>query len=598
MVLKTLRDIFDFCDKKDLSFLILLAFLIVLSGLLELVGVGSLFPYIKLLNEPSLIETNKKVKWVYDFFRVNSYLNFMILFGFVVFFMIVLKAALTFLNNYLQSRFSANLLVKVSKSFLNGFVNTSYDKIITLNSSQLSKHLINDCQAIQNIVKAVLTLVTDLLQAIILVSLLLYAAPPIVWLVISSVAILIYLTFVMTRTKLKQIGQNKELFYRYLYRSAYEILQGIKDIKIYQAKSTFTNRFFSARELICTYEIKRAILTNIPTLVFNVMGFGTIIAVILSLLMLKGDIKNALPALGVIAFTLQRLMPVGIRINSSLANIRSSIPNINVVKDLMEKTFDNTFTSPIKERTYISFYQLKLRNVSYCYPGSEQNALCGVNFKLQKHEILGIVGHSGAGKSTLVDVLLGFLTIKEGEIYLNGALTKGKEVLRGLVGYVPQQTIMLDNSIRANVAFGIPENEIDENQVWHCLEVAQLKQFVMQLPDRLNTTIGDRGIKLSGGQRQRIGIARALYRDPEVIIMDEATNELDSKTEREFNRALRQLMGKKTLVIIAHRLSSVKFCDRIIVMKDGYIVDEGHFEDLKKHSSEFQAIYSDLVETW
>ncbi len=588
-------EILKFCDKEDWKSIFFISFLIILLGTLELIGIGAIFPYMKILGDPSIIKSNQTINQIYTFFGFSKEIYFMIFLGAAIFTVILLKGALTFINNYVQNVFGGKFVVKLSRKFLSKLLRTPYNRLIILNSSKLAKHLLNDFQQMQTLLNSGLVLCTDIIQSTILISLILYTSPPGIWLVLLLIIGMATTSILITKNKFKTYSQLKEERTIELFKISNETLTGIKDIKVYQAEDIFTEKFSSKRTEYFFYKVKLGIMANLPGIIFNIIGFGAILAIILTLLIIKGSILETLPTLAIVALAIQRLMPSAIRINTSLGNVRQSLPIINALSELMNIVFaENTETQNNPSSQIKNFKNLKLEFIEFTYPNTSIPALKNINIDIEQKGIYGFVGESGAGKSTLIDLLLGFLPPQKGKILINNQKKKSNESLRGLVGYVPQQTVMLDDSIRSNIAFGIPESEIIDEQVWKCLKIAQLSEFVNTQPEKLDTTIGDRGIRLSGGQRQRIGIARALYRNPEILIMDEATNALDSKTEKEFNQALKTLLGQKTIIIIAHRLSSVRFCEKIFVMRNGQIVDEGTFDELSVHSNEFSKIYGDL----
>jgi len=305
---------------------------------------------------------------------------------------------------------------------------------------------------------------------------------------------------------------------------------------------------------------------------------------------------TVLPTIGLIAVSFQRLLPSASRISNSIINIRRYKPLVYIVKGRIDSLSKNKQHEIDKKKAQkIRFeHSLELSNVCYRYANSESNAIDKVSLEIPKNSSFAIVGESGAGKSTLVDILLGLLPIKIGSIRCDDIeiATNSDFFLSSMVGYVPQQVSLLDATIKENIAFGVESGNIDEVALNRALSIAQLEMLIAELPDGVNTEIGEKGSKLSGGQCQRIGIARALYRDPEILIMDEATNALDAATESDFNNALQALMGKKTLIIIAHRLTSVQICDQIVQLEKGKIVASGSYKELLAHSDAFRRIYN------
>jgi ATP-binding cassette subfamily C protein len=345
--------------------------------------------------------------------------------------------------------------------------------------------------------------------------------------------------------------------------------------------------------------LKYKLIGGFPGMALNLMAFGALLGIMLYLLKVKGSIAAALPFIGLIALSLQRLLPAVDKIYNAVGLIRKYEPGIRIVKDALER-FGSVLSAATKAEADIPdpiIFEKSIRfdAVSFCYRVPYKKALDRVSFEIGKNESVGIIGGSGAGKSRLVDVLLGLLVPSEGRVFCDNLELKtgGAEwrAFNRLVGYVPQQTFLLDTTIKENIAFGVAPERIDMAAVRTAVQTAQMQEFIESLPEKYDTCIGERGVKLSGGQRQRIGIARALYHNPQILILDEATNSLDLPTEADFLGSLRVLMGQKTLIIIAHRLSSLTLCSRLILIKDGRIVTTGSTEELRVRSPEFKQLY-------
>ena len=317
-----------------------------------------------------------------------------------------------------------------------------------------------------------------------------------------------------------------------------------------------------------------------------------LIVVLLGIYVKKGvEPQKIVVTLSLFAVAAVRLIPSLNRISGSITKIRFYIPGLNeVYGDIVQCSELSLLKTNVKPIEILKIQrQIEVSEVEYQYGISAELAINKVTFNIPRNATVGFVGASGAGKTTIIDIVLGLLTPQKGEILVDGVdIQKNLFSWQKQIGYIPQQIYLMDSSIRLNVAFGIPESEIDEEQVWHSLKLAQLDEVVHSLPNKLDTVIGEHGARLSGGQRQRIGIARALYHDPEVLVMDEATAALDNNTEREFMQALHNLSGEKTILIIAHRLTTVKDCDKIIFFKEGKIEDEGTYDELIVKNSDFK----------
>lgn len=567
------------------------------TAFIELAGVGSLFPFIKILGTPSYIHSNSILNSVYRFFGFTANDQFFILVGSAIFVMILLKAGISTLNNYLQAKLTYRINNRLSSFCLKSFLKMPYEQTIDQNSSVLSKHLLVDVAGVAAVLQALLMLMTDVVVALTLIGLMLWIDPTLILSVVIILGGLLYFMNHVTKNRISKLSVANEYYNRHAYRCATEALTSLKDAKIYHVDSYFLKRFLKWQYQLSDQMIEFSVVSNLPTNILNVMGFGVLLIILLYLIITHGNLIAILPTIGLIAISVQRLLPSASRISTSIANIRRYKPLVYVVRDVVSQFSGNTQTDHVESDSSGDLHfenALQLSNVSYRYPKSENNALENVSIHIPKNTSFAIVGESGAGKSTLVDILLGLLKINSGSIKCDAKEITNDSFcsLSRLVGYVPQQVSLLDASIKENIAFGIDPEDIDDASLEKAIAISQLKSLIDQLPDGVDTMIGEKGAKLSGGQRQRIGIARALYRDPDILIMDEATNALDAATEKEFNAALKTLMGKKTLIIIAHRLSSVQMCDSIVQLEHGKVIAEGSYQDLLNHSDSFRRIYN------
>jgi len=330
---------------------------------------------------------------------------------------------------------------------------------------------------------------------------------------------------------------------------------------------------------------------QLPRFVFEAALVTGILLVATISLSRQGNSGDVMASLALFAAAGFRLMPSATRINAAWNVMKTSAAGIDLLHediveledpDSVEKIVTNPESIPFKD-------EIVLKECSYAYPGEDEMVLNEISIRLEKFQSLGIVGPSGAGKTTLADILLGLLLPTKGKLLVDGMDT-AIEIRRWqrIIGYVPQTIFLLDATLRQNVAFGIDEDEIDDEEFRRAIELAHLDEFVATLADGVETELGENGIRLSGGQRQRVGIARALYRDPEVLIMDEATSSLDSETESEITKAIQELSGKKTVIVIAHRFSTVHKCDELLFLKDGRVQDHGPFSQLMKRNTEFR----------
>lgn len=591
-----IKTILSFTNKRDYQKLMVLIILMVFTAGIELVGVGSIFPYIKILGDQKIIKTNPILSSIFNFFHFKTNNAFLIFIGSLMFIMLALKAIMTCLNDYYQAKFAQNLNTRISGSCIKSYILMPYQRAIELNTSTLSKHILTDVTYTINVVIYMLSIATDVMVAIFLACLILWIDFKLVLFSLTIIAAFLLLTMVGMKKRIKTISNENEYFTMRLYNIVSDTFQGLKDIKINNAENYFIKKFLFWRKKNANNLINYNVISNLPSALMNLMGFGMLLITLLYLLSSHGSLVGILPIIGVIAISIQRMLPAVARISLALGNVRQYYANVLVVRRAVDKLaeYHNLLEMRQHAQRNIKFErELRLENVTYQYPKAKRETLRNITLTVSKNTSLGIVGASGAGKSTLLDVILGLLPVKSGSIYCDNVdITKHSHMdLLHLVGYVPQHTHLIEGTLLENVAIGIEENHIDHQTVKRAIKIAQLQSLVDEMPDGLNTQIGERGLKLSGGQRQRVGIARALCHDPEIIVMDEATNSLDSVTESEFNETLRSLMGKKTLIIIAHRHSSILFCDKLVVLHKGGVVSEGSHSQLMLTSEIYRTLY-------
>lgn len=595
------RKIFSLFNKRDHRFLIFLVFSIVFTAMVELMGIGALFPYIKILGDQALIHKNHFLNYFYTSLHFKSNDSFLIFVGVLIFLMIIFKGGMSVFNNYFQTRFTSGLNVRLSRFCFESYLTMPYADLLSKNSSVLTKHILVDVIYAVLVLTGILVVMTDVFVSFSLLALMLFVEFKLVLVVITVLVSLLWLSTKGIKSVIRKVGKQNELYNQKMFKVSSEALQGLRDVRVYSVENFFLRHYMYWREKAAKNLITYNVVSNIPVTLMNVVGFGMLLLILLYLMITHGSLVSILPIVGIIAVCVQRMMPAASRISMQLGIIRQYESNLTIVADAVASLKKKENVSWGKQEggdTRIVFSkQLTFRNIDYIYPAGEKKALDNINLNIKKGMSLGIVGPSGAGKTTLVDVLLGLFPVSHGEILCDDLVISQQnyQALHQIMGYVPQQTYLLDGTIKENIAFGIDSEDISEGAIERSIKIAQLKEFVAKLPKGLDTLIGEKGVCISGGQRQRIGIARALYNNPDIVIMDEATNALDLVTESEFNEALKLMLGEKTLIIIAHRHSSIKFCDELIVLDKGRIVDRGTHEQLSKHSSLYRDLYcSDL----
>ena len=594
--------------KKTLSLLtpseykqgILVLLLVVGMALLETVGVASVMPFLAVLGNPEMINTNPLLIWLFSMSKIlgiKSTDSFLILLGLGSFLLIVITASYRIIAHYIMNRYIEMRRHSISSRLLQNYLRQPYAFFLNRHSSQMSSTILSEVdQVISNLFRPAFTMFASIFVLITITGLLLMVN---FWLTLLAVFILtcLYaLIFLVLRKKLSIMGNilldtNKRRF-----KSASEVFGGIKDIKLLGCEEIYLDRFSKPSTKYASTHANHHTFNQIPNFFIEAVIFGALLILTLSLMISsKGSNNNllgqVLPIIGLYTLAAYRLKPAVHHIYEGLASLQYGNAVINnLYKDLNDKDFE-TKSTETHEKFFKAKHLFSINSISYTYPNSTKPALNNLSLNIPLNNIVGIVGSTGAGKTTLVDVILGLLRPNKGEIRIDKKPITNKNLRewQKTLGYVPQNIFLTDSTITENIALGIPLKQINFERVTQCARMAQLYNFIMkEMPLQFNTLVGERGIRLSGGQRQRIGIARALYNNPELLILDEATSSLDRITERAVMEAIVNIAYKKTIIIIAHRLSTVKNCDQIVLLDKGKIRAKGSYSELILKNSQFK----------
>jgi ABC-type multidrug transport system fused ATPase/permease subunit len=578
---------------------LLVLVLVMGMALLETAGVASVMPFLAVLGNPEMIQTNQVLNAVYKFgqrFGVETPDDFLMALGIGAFLLIVTSAVYKAITLYTMNRFIEMRRFSISSRLLETYLRQPYEFFLDRHSGDMSKTILSEVdQVIGGVFKPSYNMVAYSLVLVCVTALLMWVNPVLALLAAGLLGSLYALIFVGIRKRLTQLGAvlveaNKERF-----MAAGEVIGGIKDIKLLGRESSYLSRFKGHAEQFASTVAIQQTLNLVPKFAIEAVAFGGIIAIVLVLMIGAGGISGGglgsiLPIVGLYAFAAYRLQPALQAIFQGAASLRYGQ---KAVSNLYADAFPDVVPAHLPDRSPVALklnQSIGLEKLSYSYPNTNKPALMDLNLQIPVGSSLGIVGSTGAGKTTLVDLILGLLRPMEGAITVDGEPVT-QETLRAWqrsLGYVPQDIFLTDTSIAENIALGIQIEQIDQAQVEKCAKMAQVHQFVSdELPKQYQTLVGERGVRLSGGQRQRIGIARALYHNPEVLVFDEATSALDTVTEKAVMEAIDGLAHQKTIILIAHRLSTVKNCDQIVLLERGMIKAQGSFADLAREDQQF-----------
>ncbi|MFC1856968.1 ABC transporter ATP-binding protein [Thermodesulfobacteriota bacterium] len=592
---KTIKKLFYLFDKRTRIQIGMLFLMMILGSVFEAGGIGLVVPFIAIVTDPGILGRNQWLLWIKQISGAESQIDFLIILslGFVGFYLT--KNIYLGLMNYLQFRFVFAKRSELGKKVFKNYICYPYSFHLEWNRAELLRNIDFAVTKVYGFVQSLLKVCTELCILAGILTLLVIVNPLIV---IFSVGILGGLSGAFYKSVGRYatyFGETVQSSQRFVSQAVLEGFGSIKEIKLHGMERFFPDRYYHHMMVNARANWMQSTLNLIPRLFLEVVAVASVIAMIV-LFQLRGEsAKTLMPMLGLFAVATIRLMPSLSNIVTNLHLLRFHSPAVEVIYKDIEQSEAFKKNRAFPERSVegpLAFnHEVRIEKVGYHYPNSDKKALSNISLNIQIGETIAFVGASGAGKTTLANLVLGLLEPSEGTIYSDGHdIFKNIRTWQAHIGFVPQAIYLLDADIRCNIAFGVEEDDIDDLNVWHALQTAQLDQFVSELPNGLNTIVGEDGVRLSGGQRQRLGIARALYHQPDILLLDEATSALDNETEKEVNRAIDALTGQKTLIIIAHRLSTVKSCDRIYFMESGSITDSGKFEDLITRNSKFKAI--------
>ena len=562
-------------DKRQKHQMLGLVILMVIGAALETAATLLVMAVIGVVASPETLETNIILKTVYDFLGLSQR-NFSILLMALLIVSFIAKNAYLFLLWKLTYAFVYKNQFRTSERLMRNYIKRDYEFFLFADTAVVQRSITSDVNNMYGLVQALLTLATELMVSLFLVALM-FITTPIFCLVISVLLILVM--FVITKVLkpiMERSGKENQDFYSGLFKQISQMVQGIKEVKVTGTEKYFVEEYKKCGNGYVNAVQRYTLYNNTPKLLIETVTIAGMMGCMIVLLIRGGDIGSQLSALGGLVAAAYRLLPSANKINNQLNAISYFKPFLmnvsdNLIEEIDNKNVDMTFAEPADSKLDIK-KGISIKNITYKYPQTERYIFENADMEIPIGSAVGVVGTSGAGKTTIVDILLGLLKPENGGVYADDVNTKDN--YRGWlanIGYIPQMIYMLDGTIRENVAFGVSKEKIDEKRVWEVLEEAHLADYIRKLPDGLDTEIGERGIRISGGQRQRIGIARALYNDPEVLILDEATSALDNDTEAAIMESINALHGRKTLVIIAHRLQTIEKCDMVYRVENGKI---------------------------
>lgn len=564
-------------DKRQKRIMVVLLVMMLIGAVLETLGIAMIVPVMQSVLDPDVLNKSGYMRTIYNIFHLNSKTQFIVLMMSALIAVFVFKNIFLFFQTKMQLRFVYTNQFATSRRMMINFMKRPYEYYLNADTSVIQRTITSDVNNMYGLILSLLQLISESIVFVCLV-VVLFISDALMTLVIAVILLGVLLIIkCILQPIMKKAGEENQDFYSGLYKWIEQSVTGIKEIKIANKEHYFINEYAKCGEGYVGAVQKYNLYNATPRLLIETIAIAGMVLYMLIQVLSGENVTNILPQLVVLGGVAMRLIPCANRMNNHLTSISYFEPFFMGVSDnLQEEIRDTSIVyaeSAYRVKKEVEKMEIRenisLQDISYKYPNTDIYIFHHGSMDFPIGRSIGIVGTSGSGKTTVVDILLGLLQLESGSILADGVeIRENYESWLKNIGYIPQSIFMLDDSIRSNVAFGCGE-EVDDEKVWRALKEAQLDEFVRGLPDGLDTGIGERGIRISGGQRQRIGIARALYEDPEVLVLDEATSALDNDTEAAIMDSINRLHGKKTLIIIAHRLQTIEKCDMVYRIENG-----------------------------
>lgn len=569
-----LRKIAYLFDRRQLIQLAGLAVLILIGGTLETLGVSMMLPVVEAIMSPDKIMENELVSGIAAFLHIDSSRELIFWMLSAMIFLFVFKNAYLLFQTYVQNTFVTRNRNRMISRVMREFLNRPYEDYLGADIPTVFRLTDSDIPNAFQLILVLIQMTTEIVVAVsICLVLVVWVSPAIS---IGCAVLFLGMTLMITKVlkpRLNAIGKKNQAIQSRIAKWRIQSIYGLKDVKVLHREEFFVRNYYESGAVGANVARNYAVMNNTPRLLIETVFIAAMLIFLMIYMRQGGEVTVLLPQLGAFAAAAVRVMPATNRINTYLSEIAYAQPCLDYLYENLTENMKQDVNGSVtglagereQEKQPITLTdRIVLDHISFTYPNTDKPIFTDAHMEVKRGQSVGIMGPSGAGKSTIVDILLGLLHVQAGTITCDGRdIFENYPSWLSRIGYIPQSIYLIDESIRDNIAFGIDADKIDDKRIWEVLEEAQLKSFVEELPEGLETTIGDRGVRISGGQRQRLGIARALYHNPEILVFDEATSALDGDTEAAVMEAVNSFHGKKTMVIIAHRLNTIAKCDVI-----------------------------------
>jgi len=581
-------------ERRRFAYLILAA---LIMTALELVGIGAIVAFMGILAQPDLVFENRWLNRLYIALDADDTHQFILICGFTLMLIYLLRNLFAAFMVWLQLRFVWGTLLSLSQRLLEQYIYSPYQYFLTRNTSGIMRNLLSEMNQIVNgVIMPATRLITQSVMAGCILALLFWNDPVlagVITVVFGGAYAWIYFGF---RHRLSSIGTQRVAANKLRFKTLSEVLSGIKEVRMAGREQYFIDSFTEALRRFTRQMITGGLIAQLPKYLIESLAFGGFLGIMLYIVGIKETMQEVIPVATLYAVAAYRILPAFQQITQSLSALQFNRKSLNVISRDLVSVNEHPGAVQIREarkQPITCKDAVKLQDVSFRYPGAETNALEQLTLTMKKNTSTGLVGPTGAGKSTVADIVLGLLIPQSGEVKIDQTPVTEQTAPAWQIhtGYVPQTIFLADDTVARNIAFGVDPDDIDHEALAEAARMAHIYGLITEeLPDGFNTIVGERGIRLSGGQRQRIAIARALYHKPELLVFDEATNALDGATEANIRQSVLELAGTKTLLIIAHRLNTVKDCDVIHVLEHGKIIASGSYEELMETCDIFRAM--------
>jgi len=591
--MKKISKILSILTAKERKKVFLLLFMVLIMALLEMVGVASIMPFISVLVNPEIIETNSILNNIFqasNIFGVETKQHFLFFLGLLCFSLLILSICFRGLTIYVQVSFNTMCRHNTAKRLMEGYLQQPYSWFLNHHSAEMGKNILTEVKlVIDKGFGSIMNLITQIVVSIVLIVLILLVDFKLT--IISCVVIgtVYFLIFMFLKVYTHRLGQERLNVEGLNFRALIEAFGAIKEVKVGGLEKACVDRFSSPSYILAKNNAVHNFISQMPRLVIEALVFGGIILIVLYLMAERGSLVNSLPTISLYAFAAYRLIPAMQGIYSSITQITFAGPAI----DSMYYDFKNLYVEESSNNQSILAFNksITLKNIHYKYPNAPKDSVKDVSLTIQAYTTVGLVGITGSGKTTVADIILGLLEAHKGKMEIDGTVINkdNRRAWQRNIGYVPQQIYLADTSISNNIAFGVNPNNIKQEDVEKAAKIANIHDFVMnELPLKYNAIVGERGVRLSGGQRQRIGIARALYHNPKLLILDESTSALDNLTEQSVIKEIYNLRKNITIIMISHRLSTIENCDKIFLLEDGKLKNQGLYNEIITTNGKFK----------